>query len=172
MNRVTAYVGLGSNLGDRGGLIEAGLSALAAHGRVEVTSRSALVETPPVGPPQPTYLNGAAAVRTDLDPADLLAALARIEAALGRNRRAEQRWGPRLLDMDLLLYGDVVIDLPDLTIPHPRMHLRAFVLGPLAQIAPDAVHPVLEQTIQALYDRLPLRAGLAPRNRRDARGVP
>ena len=76
MNRVTAYVGLGSNLGDRGGLIEAGLSALAAHGRVEVTARSALVETPPVGPPQPTYLNGAAAVRTDLDPADLLAALA------------------------------------------------------------------------------------------------
>ena len=77
-----------------------------------------------------------------------------IEAAHGRDRRREQRWGPRLIDLDLLLYEDRVLDWPGLTVPHPRMHLRMFVLGPLAQVAPSVVHPVLSLTIECLRDRL------------------
>ncbi len=160
--RTRAYLGLGSNLGDRRGTIESALAALEAHPEIAVLSVSRLIETAPQGPPgQGPYLNGAAAIDTALSPRGLLEALQAIEAAHGRDRAREVRWGPRTLDLDLLLYGDIVLDQGDLTVPHPRMHERAFVLAPLAEIAPHAVHPVLRQTSASLYATL--RASTTPR---------
>lgn len=156
MTVATAAVALGSNLGDRRALIQAAVADLEAHPEIDVVAVSTLIETEPVGPPpQGPYLNGAVLLRTTLGPRDLLAALHVIEAAHGRRRAAGQHWTARRLDLDLLLYDDLVLDEPGLTLPHPRMHSRTFVLGPLAEIAPALVHPVLDQTIRALYDRLP-----------------
>ncbi len=116
---------------------------------------SRLIETDPQGPPgQERYLNGAVAIDTALPPRGLLEALLAIEAALGRDRASEPRWGSRTLDLDLLLYGDLVLDQEGLRVPHPRLHERAFVLAPLAEIAPEAVHPVLRQTAASLYATL------------------
>jgi len=122
---------------------------------------SDFVETAPHGPPgQRPYLNAAAALHSRLEPGPLLAQMLAIEAAHGRDRAGEQRWGPRPLDLDLLLYGDLVIDEPGLVVPHPRLHERPFVLVPLAQIAPEAVHPVLGLTVRSLRDRLPGPCGV------------
>jgi len=142
----TAYIGLGSNLGDREATIRAALDRLRAHPHIEVTAESRLIETEPVGGPpgQPAFLNGAAAVETDLAPHALLDALKQIEHALGR--RPRERWGPREIDLDLLLYGDRVVETERLTVPHPRLSERRFVLGPLAEIAPDARDPVTGRT--------------------------
>jgi len=112
------------------------------------------VETDPVGgPPQGRYLNGAAVVVTELPPVELLARLKAVERALGREPGGP-RWGPREADLDLLLYGQEVVSLPDLEIPHPRMAERRFVLEPAARIAADWVHPVLGRTVQALMEEL------------------
>jgi 2-amino-4-hydroxy-6-hydroxymethyldihydropteridine diphosphokinase len=154
MNPASAYIALGSNLGDRRALIEAALDDLRRLETVQVLAVSDLIETAPHGPPgQGSYLNGAAALRTQLAPRDLLETLLAVEAAHGRDRAREKRWGPRRLDLDLLLYGDLVIDEPGLTVPHPRLHERWFVLAPLANIAPAVVHPVLGITIAQLRDR-------------------
>lgn len=135
---VTAYVALGSNLGDRAGHLAAALAALAALPGTRVLAVSATFETAPVGPAgQQNYFNAAAALSTSLAPHALLDHLLAIEQARGRVRR--ERWGPRTLDLDLLLHGDTVLDDPHLTLPHPRMLERAFVLAPLADIAPDLV---------------------------------
>ncbi|MHC4220199.1 MAG: 2-amino-4-hydroxy-6-hydroxymethyldihydropteridine diphosphokinase [Planctomycetota bacterium] len=153
---VVAYIALGSNLGDRRRLLESALDHLRGIAGVELVSASDLIETMPQGPAgQRPYLNGAAALRTGLAPRELLDAMLTIETAHGRDRDRERRWGPRSLDLDLLLYGDLVIDEPDLTVPHPRLHERWFVLEPLARIAPDALHPVLGVTVERLRDRLP-----------------
>ena len=155
MSPATAYIGLGSNLGDRRALIRSGLCALGELDGVEVHRVSPLIETMPQGPPgQDRYVNGAAALDTDLNPRRLLERMLAIEHAHGRDRRRQERWGPRPLDLDLLMYDDRIIDEPGLIIPHPRMHQRVFVLEPLARIAPAVRHPILGLTIECLRNRL------------------
>ena len=136
-----AFVGLGSNLGDREGTIARAVELLSAAAGVEVVAVSQLRETEPWGPvEQPAYLNGAVQLETELSPRALLDVLLAVEQALGRDRTGE-RWGPRTIDLDLLLYDDVEVDEPGLTVPHPRLHERRFALEPLAELAPDAVVP-------------------------------
>jgi 2-amino-4-hydroxy-6-hydroxymethyldihydropteridine diphosphokinase len=137
-----AYVGLGSNLGDREATIRAALSELDGADGVEVVAVSALVDTEPVGyTDQPRFLNGVAALETTLGARGLLELLLAVEARFGRDRAAVPAQGPRTLDLDLLLYGDAEIDEPGLHVPHPRLHERAFALGPLAELAPDLELP-------------------------------
>ena len=152
----TAYIGLGSNLGDRRGNLLAALEYLRATPGIVVRAVSALIETLPVGGPpgQGVYLNGAAELATSLEPHRLLGRLMDIESACGRRRDQEVRWGPRTCDLDILLIDDLVIDTPDLTVPHPRMHERRFVLEPLAAVAPLAWHPVLGRTVCQLLAEL------------------
>jgi 2-amino-4-hydroxy-6-hydroxymethyldihydropteridine diphosphokinase len=148
-----AYVGLGANLGDREATIRSALDELGRRPDVRVVRVSSLVETEPVGgPPQGRFINGAAELRTSLAPEALLRVLQEAEARAGRRRTV--RWGPRALDLDLLLYDDAVVDLPDLRVPHPLMHERRFVLEPLCQIAPAALHPILRKTVRELLATL------------------
>ena len=138
-------------------------NACNAADEVEVTRVSTFYRNPPLGPPnQPWYVNAAARVRTRLGPEDLLRLLHQVETAMGRVR--EERWGPRRLDLDLLLYNGEVIFAPDLVVPHPEMHRRAFVLVPLAEIAPQAWHPVLSKSAGDLLSELDPadRAALQP----------
>ena len=136
-----AFVGLGSNLGDREGTISRAVELLSAAAGVELVAVSRLRETEPWGPvEQPAYLNGAIELETELPPHALLDVLLAVEQALGRDRTGE-RWGPRAIDLDLLLYDEVELDEPGLTVPHPRLHERRFALEPLAELAPDAVVP-------------------------------
>ena len=135
-----AYLGLGSNLGSRADHLQFGLDGLAARaGRV--VAISPVYETEPVGgPPQPDYLNAVVAVETELSPRELLGVAKALEAEAGREPASpEGRWGPRPLDIDVLMVGDERVDEPDLVVPHPRIHQRAFVLAPLADIAPELV---------------------------------
>lgn len=135
---VEAAIGLGSNLGDPAAHFRAALDALAEVG--ELIAVSSVYETAPVGPvEQPNYLNAAVVIDTDLEPEELLEALQSIERSRGRQRT--ERWGPRTLDLDLLLYGDQEIDRPGLSVPHPRITERRFVLEPLIEAWPDATMP-------------------------------
>ncbi len=155
MQTVTAAIGLGSNMPS-----PAGAPAQTLNGAVEairhlsgtgVIGVSSFHETAPVGPvAQPAYLNACVAIETSMSPRELLNHLLTIERCYGRDRVREQRWGPRTLDLDLILYGDRVINEPGLHIPHPRMHERLFVLEPLAEVLPHAMHPCLGRTVSDL----------------------
>jgi 2-amino-4-hydroxy-6-hydroxymethyldihydropteridine diphosphokinase len=132
-----AYVGLGANLGDREGTLRRAVELLAAEPGIEVVAVSSLRETEPVGYlDQPAFLNGACAVETDLSARDLLDRLLAIERALGRERGTGPRWGPRTIDLDLLLYGQETVEEPGLTVPHPRLSERSFALEPLVELEP------------------------------------
>ena len=148
-----AYLGLGSNLGDRRANLTAAVTGLPPAARV--LRASSIYQTQPWGYlEQPAFLNQVLEVETCLAPVDLLAALKRLEASLGR--QATFRYGPRLIDLDILLYDQLVLDQPDLVIPHPQLAQRAFVLVPLAELAPDLLHPRLGVSMAELKDRIDL----------------
>jgi 2-amino-4-hydroxy-6-hydroxymethyldihydropteridine diphosphokinase len=147
---VRCAIALGSNLGDSLAILAGAIAALDAMSAIQIMAVSPWFRTAPIGPPQPDYVNGCAILATSLEPLDLLDALLLVETQFGRERR--ERWGARTLDLDLLLYGDRLVDLPRLTVPHPQMAERGFVLLPLAEIAADWVDPRSGRSIQALAD--------------------
>lgn len=162
------YLATGSNLGDREAHLAAARAGLSQLG-FELRQSSTVYETDPVGgPEQGPYLNQVLAVSTALPPREALAACLALEHARGRERR--ERWGPRTLDVDLLLWGTRVLDEPGLHLPHPRLHERRFVLVPLAEIAAHAVHPLLNTTVGELLARCPDHSGVHPYTRGPARG--
>ena len=150
--RKTVYLSLGSNIGDRNAHLREAIEGLRELG--DVTAVSSFYETEPVEfTRQAWFLNCAVALETDKMPKQLLTAVLRLEREMGRKRTIAK--GPRVIDIDILLFGSSVIDTAQLTVPHPAMHERRFVLEPLAEIAPEARHPVLKKTVRELRDALP-----------------
>lgn len=149
----TAYIALGANLGDRKANIEAAARLLDSCERITLTGLSTLVETEPLGPTdQPKYMDAVACIETDLSPQALFEKMVSIEQGLGRVRG--EKWGPRTIDVDLVLYGSEVISSPALTVPHSQMHLRSFVLKSMCQLNGELMHPVLKRSINELAARL------------------
>jgi 2-amino-4-hydroxy-6-hydroxymethyldihydropteridine diphosphokinase len=157
-----AFLALGSNLGERIDILRGARRALEGMAGVSVTAVSPLYETLPVGGPpgQGPDLNAVLQVATTLTARDLLAQVLTTEQSFGRDRG--ERWGARTLDIDILFFGEAVYQESALVIPHPRLHLRGFVLAPLLHIAPDLVHPVLGRTIRQLFADLPAEGGILP----------
>ncbi|WP_193194605.1 2-amino-4-hydroxy-6-hydroxymethyldihydropteridine diphosphokinase [Nostoc sp. MG11] len=151
MRSRTAFA-LGSNLGESQATLEAAIETLAQIPGIFLEARSHWYRTKAVGPPQPDYLNGCVILQVEISPQQLLETLLGIEQRFGRVR--QERWGPRTLDLDLLLYDDLILQTPNLQIPHPRMRERAFVLVPLAEIAPDWVEPVSGCVIKELIKQV------------------
>jgi len=143
-----AAIALGSNLGDSHSILRGALAVLAEMPQISLQAQSSWYQTVAVGPPQPDYLNACALLQVSLSAPELLAVLLAVESQFGRVRR--QRWEARSLDLDLLLYNDLILDTPTLQLPHPRMHERAFVLVPLAEIAPTWQEPISGKTIAQL----------------------
>lgn len=146
--RTLSAIALGSNLGDSLDILERSLKRLSESPGVSVKSKSSWYKTVPIGPVQPDFLNGCALLEVEKTPEDLLLLLQTVEKEFGRDR--DVRWGPRTLDLDLLLFDRAILHTPHLQIPHPRIRERAFVLVPLAQIAPDLIEPVSGKTIGRL----------------------
>jgi 2-amino-4-hydroxy-6-hydroxymethyldihydropteridine diphosphokinase len=153
-HHLTAFIALGANVGDRRHNISAAIQKLKQSEGVEVVRVSKLIENPAIGmgDDAPPFLNGVAQISTTLGSHALLHRLLEIEKEMGRERR--ERWEPRVIDLDLLLYGNQIISSQELIVPHPLMHERRFVLEPLAEIAPDVVHPTLQMTIAGLLQNL------------------
>ncbi len=149
---MNSAIALGSNLGDSQAILAAAVETLAKTPGITLKARSSWYRTKAVGPPQPDYLNAAAILQVEMRPQLLLAALLAIESKFGRIRT--ERWGARSLDLDLLLYDDLIFDTPNLQIPHPRMRERAFVLVPLAEIAPNWIEPVSGCEIKELVKQV------------------
>ena len=148
-----AYIGLGSNLNDKMGNLNKAVELIEKSSEVKVFKRSSVYQTEPVGiKNQPLFLNMVLEVDTEISPFELLGFLQDIERKMGRKR--EKKWGPRNMDLDLLLYEDQVISSAELTLPHTQMHLRKFVLVPLAEIAKDKIHPLMQRTILDLLEDL------------------
>jgi 2-amino-4-hydroxy-6-hydroxymethyldihydropteridine diphosphokinase len=148
---VDIVIGLGGNLGQPDAAFVGALEALANEGRVRAVSR--LWRTRPVGPPQPQFLNAAALIDWPAGPRPLLERCRELEAAAGRDRTREERWGPRILDLDLLIAASTVCRGPDLDLPHPRLHERRFALEPAAELVPVWVHPLLGLTVEELAEK-------------------
>ncbi|MEG3859760.1 2-amino-4-hydroxy-6-hydroxymethyldihydropteridine diphosphokinase [Microcoleus sp. herbarium12] len=148
MKSTKCAIALGSNLGDSLATLKSAIATLNNTPGIAVKSHSSWYQTAPVGPPQPDYINACAILEVALQPQQLLATLLEIEKQFNRIRG--EKWGPRTIDLDLLLYDDLILETPTLTLPHPRMTQRAFVLVPLAEIAPDWVHPVTKSAIAQL----------------------
>jgi 2-amino-4-hydroxy-6-hydroxymethyldihydropteridine diphosphokinase len=148
----TVYLSLGSNLGDRAANLREAIQKLADLGNV--VAASSFSETEPVElTAQPWFLNCAVKLDTEKMPRQLISAILSLEQSMGRQRK--QKKGPRIIDIDILLFGSSVIEIPSLTVPHPKLHERRFVLEPLAEIAPDARHPVFKRSMRELRDALP-----------------
>lgn len=145
-------IALGSNIGDSVATLAAAIEELSAIPGVQLVAISSWYRTKAVGPPQPDYINGCIILQAKLSPQELIETLLATERKFGRVR--QQRWGPRSLDLDILLYNDLIIDSPKLQIPHPRMYERAFVLVPLAEIAPDWVDPISGFTMKELVKKV------------------
>lgn len=143
-------IALGSNLGDSRTILETALQTLAQNPDIEVVACSSWYQTAPVGPPQPDYINGCAILEVHLTPQELLETLLAVEKQFGRVRN--ERWGARTLDLDLILFDDLILDTPRLQIPHPRLRERAFVLVPLAEIAPQWSEPLTGEAIAQLVN--------------------
>lgn len=147
-----AAIALGSNLGDSLSILKKAVQTLAETPKIRVNSCSSWYQTAPIGPPQPDYLNSCVIIQVELNPLELLSVLLNIEKKFGRIR--QEKWGPRTLDLDLLLYNNLILDTPTLQIPHPRMRERAFVLIPLAEIAANWIEPITQKTIADLLKDL------------------
>ncbi|MDH6100807.1 2-amino-4-hydroxy-6-hydroxymethyldihydropteridine diphosphokinase [Anabaenopsis sp. FSS-46] len=146
-------IALGSNIGESQAILEGAIKSLEKIPGVTIKAISSWYKTAPVGgPEQPDYLNGCAILEVQLTPEQLLKTLQEIEQEFGRVRK--ERWGPRTLDLDVILFNDLILETPDLQIPHPRMRERAFVLVPLAEIAPEWIEPVTKETISQLLEHL------------------
>jgi 2-amino-4-hydroxy-6-hydroxymethyldihydropteridine diphosphokinase len=161
-----AYIGLGSNLGEREAHLKAALSAIATLPETRLGRVSSLYDTAPVGDlEQPNFLNAVAQVETGLTARQLMWNLLLVERRLGRVRHPARRFGPRVIDLDLLVYGDQVLESDELVVPHPEMHRRGFVLAPLTEIEPGLVHPLLGRTMLELFEALEDRPRLRPTSR-------
>ncbi len=151
-NSVPVVVAFGSNLGDSLGLMTAALNELQNHPQIELMACSRWYRTAAIGPPQPDYLNGCVLLHTTLEPLNLFSYLQTLEHQAQRQRL--ELWGPRTLDLDIILFADLILATPRLTIPHPRFRQRAFVLVPLAEIYPEGIDPVTGHTIASLLSQI------------------